>query len=141
MDELLKITDYDLRHLALAYFLEVSPQEVEESYTDHFDTPEGEYWVLTESQANDAAYEYVEDYAREDLRDVPSQFHDYINLDQYVRDEIDSRGRGDLLASYDSAENEVDTQSNDFRDWVDDNFGMGVPIPPGERWLYLYRTN
>ena len=45
---------------SLAKYLEINPSEVEESYRDNeFETPLGDYLVLTEDEAYDLEKEYI----------------------------------------------------------------------------------
>lgn len=73
----------DDRVNALAKYLGINKDEIEEGYTDNFfETPEGDYLVLNEEEA----IELAEEYSREIFKDMGLE-----GLTEYARDIVCSR--------------------------------------------------
>lgn len=116
-------TEYAPAVLALAAHLKVEPDAIEvSSYDEACMTCDGaEYRVLTDSDADSAADEYLESYIDDCvLSELPEQYRGYFDSDKFKRDVLLGDGRGPQLASYDGAENEQQID--------------------GE-WFFIYRTN
>ena len=94
---------------ALAKFLnEDDVSEIEEGSCDHYGYGRQEYLVLTDEEADARALEYTKDTLEECyLSEVPEMARQYVDLDRWAQDAVDSDGRGIVLASYDHEENEV----------------------------------
>ena len=107
---------------ALRKFLNLGPDaEIEETKYGTFDANGCEYRVLTDDEADQAFREAVEQYIEDCVfSEIPSSYHQYFDLDRFARDVELSDGRGNMLASYDSEENEERV---------------------GSEWYYIYRTN
>jgi hypothetical protein len=105
--------------------LEVIPGEISECrHGDNLyecESEPGEYLVLTDGEADDAADESLESYIEGCiLLECPPAVAQYFDRDSWKRDALLSDGRGHLLASYDGEENEVKV---------------------GGEWYYIYRVN
>lgn len=99
--------------------------EFENSYDDYYSYGNQEYLVLTDSEADDAAYNSVmsiwEDcYLTKEVRQQLGFLENYIDLEAATEDAIKADGRGHTLASYDRKENEEKVN---------------------ETYYYIYRTN
>jgi hypothetical protein len=109
----------------LANFLKCDVAELSEtSYSENiFEREDGsEYMVLTDSEADEAWNESLDNYIEECvLPELPEAYRYYFDYDAYKRD-AKFDGRGDTLASYDSAEEEM----------KDNETG---------KWLFIYRMN
>jgi hypothetical protein len=142
---------------ALAQFLGIDPGEIEESaygggYGDwpFFDTPDGEYMVLTDEEADKEARtdieellwafntEFIINYTPleqsgnvvDAIRKMQEQLSEDANpimaalvgdnIDQLVEDAIAADGRGHFLNTYDDEENEANINGT---------------------WYFIYRTN
>lgn len=89
------------------------------------DDEPGEYWVLAESEREDAISNYLDSILKETvLREIPAGYQDYFDRDRWKEDQIKEieagEGYGGSLASYDGNEREA---------CID-----------GE-WYYVYRVN
>ena len=116
---------------ALANFLEVSLEDIEEESCGSFTLGNEEYYVLTDEEADDKAEEYILNsiwafnswfllahmpsgideeiikMAQEKCEGANETFTAMIiDLDHFVEDAISADGRGHFLSSYDGAENE-----------------------------------
>jgi len=80
---------------------------------------DGQYLVLTDSEADTRAEEYYDSYI-DDALDVPPMMENYFDRERWVSDCMLSDGRASALATYDSEETEV---------LID------------REWYYIYRTN
>lgn len=83
--------------------------EFENSYDDYYSYGNQEYLVLTDSEANDAAYNSVmsiwEDcYLTKEVKQQLGFLENYIDLAAATEDAIKADGRGHTLASYDGHE-------------------------------------
>jgi hypothetical protein len=118
----LELSDYSDKHWALAVFLEVELDDINEvSYDeDHFEIGDAEYWVLTDDEADDAWDESLDNYIDECiLPELPDFAANYFDEERWKRDaRID--GRGHSLSLYDGAENDVEFNGETY---------------------YIYRTN
>ena len=95
--------------IALASFLEEKDLETisETSYNDcEFETDEGDYLVYTDSEADDAEDEQLEQYIEDCvLHELPEAYRQYFDNEAFKRD-CRFDGRGHTLSSYDGNENE-----------------------------------
>jgi len=93
--------------LALAKFLEIEIEDIEEVYENTYKADGGEYMVLDDSEANTAFHESVENYIDECvLSEMPENLRYYFDNEKFERDVLLGDGRGPSLSSYDGAENE-----------------------------------
>lgn len=116
-------SEFDDKLIALAAHLGCSLESINENADDTYDSDDepGEYRVLTDSEADEAFNESIENYVDECiLPECPENIRNYFDTDRFRRDVEISDGRGPSLASYDSEENE---------EKVD-----------GE-WFFIYRVN
>ena len=107
---------------ALAKHLTVAAEDIEPCTYDEnsFDVAAGSWLVLTDSEADDAHNERLEEYIDECLLpELPAAFQGYFDREAWKRD-AQHDGRGHCLSSYDGEEHEVQVN--------------------GE-WFYIYRTN
>lgn len=93
---------------ALAAYLEIDADDVENSVHELFDTPEGEYLVLTESEADEAWDESLDSYLDDCgvLDSIPENLRRYFNREAWKRD-ARFDGRGHYLAGYDGEEHDL----------------------------------
>jgi hypothetical protein len=134
-------TDNNEKRLALAKYLECNPDELSEERYDHcgltrFSLGSKEYAIGTDSEADEAAQEYVKDsvwafrasFILSEC-DLPSELEDAITafqsdkcegandallalvekcttLEDFTQSAISSDGRGNFLSGYDGDENE-----------------------------------
>ena len=115
--------EFDDKVIALAAHLGCSLESINENSDDTYDSDDepGEYWVLTDSEADEAFKESVENYVDECiLPECPKNIRNYFDTDRFRRDVEMSDGRGPSLAGYDGTEHE---------EKVD-----------GE-WFFIYRVN
>ncbi len=128
---------------ALAEYLEIEIDEIEENAWDGFDADGAEYMVLTDEEANEKAKEYIEesvwafnksflDCHSEAISEMDDEVFQKIqemcesanktimrlidDFDYFVEDAMSADGRGHFMSSYD-----------------------GEEIEQGE--FYIYRTN
>lgn len=125
--------------IALATFLGCEVEEISVSRWDDctFETPEGEYLVCTDEEADQKAYDYIDDSVWAftpnfiigqssvlDFDDASEKIVKAIaeqcesgndamkklidNMDDFVEEAISCDGRGHFLSSYDGEENEQD---------------------------------
>lgn len=76
------------------------------------DDEPGEYWVLTDSEREEAIGNYLDSILEESvMSEIPEQFHSYFNRDSWKEDQIKEieagEGYGGPLASYDGHEREA----------------------------------
>lgn len=91
---------------ALANFLEVSINEIVNIYDNTFECNNEEYLVLTDSEADEAEDDYLEQYIDDCvLFELPEQYRNYFDRESFKYD-CRFDGRGHSLASYDGNENE-----------------------------------
>lgn len=96
--------------------------DIEETKWNSFEW-EGEEWlVLTESEADEKAKDYVREILEELLKEIPNTLRPYFDEDRYTEDAIKSDGHANFLASYDGNEYEEFDKSSGT-------------------WYYCYRTN
>ena len=84
-------------------------EEIINIYGNHYKYGREEYLVLTNTEADNEAYDYTyniweECYLTGEVKKQLGFLADYINLDQATRDAIQSDGRGNSLSSYDGKE-------------------------------------
>lgn len=119
---------------ALAKFLEVDPTDISETSCGEFDAPGGSYLVLTDSEADEKAKEYILDSLwafnynfltghSKAIRAIPQKDYEAMagklcesfneavkamidDLDHFIYDAISADGRGHFLSGYDGNENE-----------------------------------
>ncbi len=103
-------TEYAAPVLALAAHLKVGPETITEEGNGDWYTCEsepGEYRVLTDSEADEQADQYLESYIDDCvLSELPEQYRSYFDSNKFKRDVLLGDGRGPQLASYDGAEEE-----------------------------------
>lgn len=112
---------YEPKILALAAHLSVDPSTITEEHGDTYTCSEepGEYRVMTDSEADQAWDESLENYIDECiLPEVPESFRNYFDHEAWKRD-ARFDGRGHSLSSYDGCE---------YEEQID-----------GE-WYYIYRV-
>lgn len=135
---------------ALATYLEIDAEEISESTYDEkqFDAEGGEYLVLTDSEADDRATEYIKESLwafnasflagetgiDQDVYDaiikndkcesnndaMLSLISSTCGIEDFVKSAISADGRGHFMSSYDGEENEAEVDGETF---------------------YIYRTN
>ena len=87
---------------------------------DEYETPDGDFIVLTDSEADDAWSDDIDNYIDECvLPELPEAYRMYFDCESFKRD-CKHDGRGHSLSSYDGEEHEYQID--------------------GE-WIYIYRTN
>lgn len=92
---------------ALANYLEVEESEITESY-GVYDTPHGDYSVLTDSEADDAWEESIDNYIDECiLPELPLRYRGYFNRKQFHHD-AQMDGRAHAISMYDGIEYELE---------------------------------
>ncbi len=114
--------EYEPKILALAAHLSVDPSTITEEPGDLYtcDEEPGEYRVMTDSEADEAWDESLENYIDECiLPEIPEHLRCYFDHEAWKHD-AKYDGRGHSLSSYDSEEHE---------EQID-----------GE-WYYIYRVN
>ncbi len=68
----------------------------------------GEWFVLTDEEADQAADERLNDYIEQCVLDeIPEQYRPYFDRAAWKKDVLDEGGRGPQLSSYDGEENDV----------------------------------
>jgi hypothetical protein len=94
--------------LALAQHLGCSPALIQlEGADDRFscETEQGEWMVLTDSEADEAFKASVESYVDDCvLAEIPEAYRNYFDVERFTRDVELGDGRGPRLAGYDGAE-------------------------------------
>jgi len=125
--------EYDEKVIALASFLDIDPGEIEEGYdSNNFEADGCEYMVLTDSEADEMAREYIEQLLwafnpsflsgetglpeemfsalQDKCEGANDAFLQVIEqscgLDSFVETAIGVDGRGHFLNTYDGEENE-----------------------------------
>lgn len=69
---------------------------------------DGDYLVLTDSEAETAWTESIESYIEDIvLQEIPEKYHGYFDDDRFIRDTKMNSTRANELASYDGKEDEV----------------------------------
>lgn len=128
-------TEYSEKHLALAKFLEIDPNDLTEECDDSFSLGHNEYLILTDDEADERAKDYILDSVwafnksflnahskiineldektfrvmQEKCEGINEAFKKMIDdIDHFVDDAIACDGRGHFLAGYDFEENEQD---------------------------------
>lgn len=92
---------------ALANYLEVEESEITESF-GCYDTPHGDYSVLTDSEADDAWEESIDNYIDECiLPELPLSYRGYFDRKQFHYD-AQMDGRAHSLSMYDGIEHELE---------------------------------
>lgn len=94
---------------ALSTFLDMDVELITESSYDEksFETEEGEYLVLTDSEADYLASYSIDNYIEECvLSEIPEPYRNYFDNEAFKSD-ILLDGRGIQIASYDHEENEI----------------------------------
>lgn len=92
---------------ALAKYLDINVEEITEHYS-YFDTPEGEYMVLEDHEADQAWEESIDNYIDECiLPELPERYRMYFDRDQFHYD-AQMDGRGHSLSPYDGNEHELE---------------------------------
>jgi hypothetical protein len=120
----------------------------------------GQYRVLTDDEADEAASESVRSYVEDCvLEEIPEQYRMWFDTDGFVKHCVKEDGRAHSIATYDSEENSVDIDASWDQivkllaeryelpeDEVDpivdrcmEEFGVGPQDLSGE--YYIYRTN
>jgi hypothetical protein len=117
--------EHEPKALALAAHLKVSPDTISECKFGNdlyeCENEPGEYLVLTDSEADVAFEQSVENYVDECvLTEIPERYRFYFDTAAFVRDVEMNDGRGPTLAGYDGAENEEQIDGT---------------------WYYIYRVN
>ena len=105
---------------ALAQFLEIDPEDITEDKWGDYEAENGDYKVLTDSEADAAWDEALESYIDDIiLPEMPETFRYYFDNEAWKRDaRID--GRGHSLNYYDGSEEYEEVNGEDY---------------------YIYRTN
>lgn len=125
--------NYGIRQLALACFLECDPDDLTENRYDNTkfnDSHSRRRRVLADDEADDEAKSYIRESAEQEIGDVPDGFRDYIDLDRYVEDHFNSGDRAAALNPYDGTEEKIDTDTEQFREWVYLTFGIDHIVEP-----------
>ena len=92
---------------ALANYLNISTEEITQHH-NYFDTPEGDYIVLTDYEADEAWEESIDSYIDECiLPELPERYQMYFDRNQFHYD-AQMDGRGHSLSSYDGIEHELE---------------------------------
>jgi hypothetical protein len=118
-----RMSKHDDKETALAQHLGVDVETIDNNYGDVYESSEepGEYLVLSDSEADQAWEESLENYLDECVMpELPAVVQQYFDRDAWKRDAKLSDGRGHSLSSYDGEEHEVKVD--------------GV-------WYYIYRVN
>lgn len=94
---------------ALANFLGCKKKEIEQGYDeDTFEYFGSEYKVYTDSEADDAFENYIDQYIDDCvLHEIPESYRQYFDRQAFTKD-CEYDGRGHFLAGYDGVENEQD---------------------------------
>lgn len=66
----------------------------------------GDYWVLTDEEADEKAELEVQYYLEDALSQIPDYLHRYFDEDKYISDKI-SEDRGWLLDTYNGSEDSI----------------------------------
>lgn len=112
----------DIKITALAKILGVSEESISDEGHDRYSSTDapGEYWVLTDDEADQAWDESLDQYLDDCVLDgLPEIARNYFDSEKWKRD-AKFDGRGHSLASYDGTEHETK---------IDDE------------WFYAYRVN
>lgn len=140
--------DYSLKHLALAYHLEVDPDDLDETKYDDSRFDEGRsrsYLVLTSDEANERVEDSVRELGKEMVEErIPDDLQIYFDLDKWVEETASQTDNGSELAGYDGHEYEIRTNTEAFRKWVTATFGIpteNVIVVNDDEMLCIYRTN
>ena len=139
--------NFDSKVIALANHLNINPSEVCETYDDsNFEADGAEYMVLTDSEADAYALDYIRESVwafnasfLSNMTDLPESMFEAVQdqcergndailqcieqscgLDRFAAEAMSRDGRGHFMSSYDGEENEE--------------------LVNGE-WFYIYRTN
>ena len=92
---------------ALANYLDINVEEITEN-GNYFDTPEGDFMVLTDYEADRAWEESIDNYIDECiLPDLPERYRGYFDIEKFHRD-AEYDGRGHSLSPYDGVEHELE---------------------------------
>ena len=92
---------------ALANYLDISTEEITAS-NNLYETPEGDYMVLTDLEADEAWEESIDSYIDECiLPELPSRYQGYFNRTQFHFD-AQADGRGHSISMYDGIEHELE---------------------------------
>jgi hypothetical protein len=126
--------NYPVRLLALAWHLEIDPDDLTRETYPHNAFSTGRYHtylVLTDDEANEAAADSARSYLEEFvLEQIPTNLHVYFDDDRFVEDAVQQDGRGHLISSYDGSEDEIDLRSESFREWLYQTFGIDQTTDP-----------
>jgi len=75
---------------------------------------QGEYSVLTDNEADEAAKDSFEDFCKSDIvSQIPENLQGYFDTDKFVEDAMSTDGRASTLASYDGEENEINLNNHE----------------------------
>jgi len=75
----------------------------------------GEYLILTDDEADEAARESLENYIDECvMSEIPEIHQKYFDTERFIEDAISIDGRGHTLSSYDGVEHEVSFNDDSF---------------------------
>lgn len=94
---------------ALANFLGCKKKEIEQGYDeDTFEWEGEEYKVYTDSEADNAFEECIDQYIDDCvMHEIPECYQDYFDRESFTAD-CEKDGRGHFLSGYDGKENEQD---------------------------------
>lgn len=99
---------------AIANYLEVEESEITQQY-DYFETPQGDYMVFTDREAEEAWDESIDNYIDECiLPELPSRYQGYFDRKKFYRDAA-MDGRGHSLSTYDGIEIELECDYYAYR--------------------------
>ena len=104
--------DHDEKQSALLQHVqedypETTLDEIDHQHGDTFNTPIGEFMILTETEADDLWDEQLENYIDENiLPELPEAYRNYFDCEAWKRD-AKFDGRGHTLSSYDGNEYEI----------------------------------
>jgi hypothetical protein len=123
----------NLKIQALAKHLGIEVSEINEGYREsNFEIGDEEYSVYTDSEADEATEESIEDYIDECiLPEIPKAYQKYFDRESFIED-AKQDGRGVNLAGYDHVESEVTIyEIDEDGDETTDELGT----------FYIYRKN
>ena len=119
----------DVKIAALCKHFKVTEDQVTDEGNDRYsiESKPGEYWVLTDDEANDAWSESLDNCIDECiLPELPEFSRKYFDSEKWKRD-AEHDGRGHSLSPYDGVEHEVR---------LDDKVSSLVSV-----YMYIYRVN